>query len=73
MTEDGGQKSEVRRQRADDRGIRGFRCRVSGVSAADGLKSGQFNRERNFEKANNEYRTRNNEPSSGGFAAGGSK
>jgi hypothetical protein len=36
------------------------------MSAAAGLKSGQFNRERNFEKANNES-------SSGGSAAGGSK
>jgi hypothetical protein len=26
--------------------------KFSGVSAAAGLKSGQFNRERNFEKAN---------------------
>jgi hypothetical protein len=30
----------------------GFRCQVSGVSAATGLKGGQFNRKRNFEKAN---------------------
>jgi hypothetical protein len=34
----------------------GFRCQVSGVSAAAGLNSGQFNRKRNSEKANNEYR-----------------
>jgi hypothetical protein len=32
---------------------------VSYERQASGLKSGQFNRERNFEKANNEYRTRN--------------
>ena len=32
----------------------GFRFQVSGVSAAAGQKSGQFDRERNFEKANNE-------------------
>jgi hypothetical protein len=31
------------------------------MSAAAVQKSGQFNRERNFQKANNEYRTRNNE------------
>jgi hypothetical protein len=31
------------------------------MGAAAGLKSGQFNRERNLEKANNEYRTRNDE------------
>jgi hypothetical protein len=29
------------------------------MSAASGLKSGQFNRERNFEKANIEYRIMN--------------
>ena len=29
-----------------------LRCQVSGVSAAAGLKSGQFDRKRNFEKAN---------------------
>jgi len=34
---------------------------INDTSGAAGLKSGQFNRERNFEKANNEYRTRNNE------------
>jgi hypothetical protein len=37
-----------------------------GISVAAGLKNGQFNRKRNSEKANNEYRTRNNESSSGG-------
>jgi hypothetical protein len=31
------------------------------TKGAAGLKSGQFNRENNFEKANNEYRTRNND------------
>jgi hypothetical protein len=31
------------------------------ISAAAGQKNGQSNRKRNFEKANNEYRTRNNE------------
>jgi hypothetical protein len=39
---------------------------VSGVSAVVGKKSGRSNRKRNFQKANNEYRTRNNESSSGG-------
>jgi hypothetical protein len=32
---------------------------VAGVSAVSGLKSGQFNRKRNFEKANVEYRIMN--------------
>jgi hypothetical protein len=32
------------------------KIRISSISAAAGLKSGQFNRERNFEKANIEYR-----------------
>jgi len=43
--------------------VQGSRFWVLGsrFSAAAGLNSGQFNRERNFEKANNEYRTRNNE------------
>jgi hypothetical protein len=30
----------------------GFRCQVSGACAAAGLKSGQFDRKRNSEKAN---------------------
>jgi hypothetical protein len=38
-----------------------FKVHRSGFSPVAGLKSGQFIRERNFEKANNEYRTRNNE------------
>ena len=36
--------------------FKGYGFNGSGFSAAAGLKSGQSNRERNFEKANNEYR-----------------
>jgi hypothetical protein len=32
--------------------VSGFRCQVSGVSPAAGLKSGKFDRIRNSEKAN---------------------
>ena len=39
-------------------GNEGFRCRVSALPLAANVQS---NRERNSEKANNEYRTRNNE------------
>jgi len=40
-------------------GLRGDEVKVSGVSAAAGLKSGQSNRKRNSEKANIEYRIMN--------------
>ncbi|CAB1073018.1 hypothetical protein D1AOALGA4SA_1733 [Olavius algarvensis Delta 1 endosymbiont] len=39
-------------------GKKGFRCQVSGFSLAEYFQS---DRRKNSEKANNEYRTRNNE------------
>jgi hypothetical protein len=43
---------------------------VSGFSTAAGLKRGRFNRERNFEKANNEYSIFKTNPAAGKKTAG---
>jgi hypothetical protein len=50
------QGSEVRGSWVQGSGFRGSEVQGSGFSTAAGLKSGQFNRMRKFEKANNEYR-----------------
>jgi hypothetical protein len=58
------QGSEVQRQRVArfrGSGLSGSEVQGSGFSPAAGLKSGQSNQKRNSEKANIEYRTRNNE------------
>jgi hypothetical protein len=35
--------------------MQGFRCQVSGVSPATGLKSGQSDQKRNFKKRRSKY------------------